>query len=92
MNHKMNLWADSLEAVKSGLKTIEMRLYDGKRALIKVDDIIEFVNVDTKEILKYRVQNIYLYKIFNELYLNHARIAIGYTEDLKICYLHYGIY
>ncbi|MGL5440774.1 MAG: ASCH domain-containing protein [Filifactoraceae bacterium] len=81
MSYKMNLWSDSFEAVKSGLKTIEMRLYDEKRALIKIDDIIEFVNVDTNEILKCSVQNIYLYKTFNELYMNHDKIAIGYTKD-----------
>ena len=56
-------------------------MYYEKRALIKIDDIIEFVNIDTNEILKCRVQNIYLYKTFNELYLNHDRISIGYTED-----------
>ncbi|MGL4913040.1 MAG: ASCH domain-containing protein [Romboutsia sp.] len=81
MNYEMNLWSDSFESVKSGFKTIEMRLYDEKRSLIKIDDIINFVNINTNEIVKCRVQNIYLYKTFNELYLNHNKMAIGYTED-----------
>ena len=37
----MNLWDDSFQAIKEGWKTIEMRLNDEKRSMIKVDDIIE---------------------------------------------------
>ena len=43
MIHKMNLWNDSFEAMKDGWKTIEMRLNDEKRSLIKVNDVIELL-------------------------------------------------
>ena len=49
--HKMNLWNDSFEAIKCGSKTIEMRLNDEKRSLIKIGDEIEFVN--KKKQMKY---------------------------------------
>ena len=50
--HKMNLWNDSFEAIKCGSKTIEMRLNDEKRSLIKIGDEIEFVNKNNL-VLKY---------------------------------------
>ena len=45
----MNLWNDSFIAIKEGWKTIEMRLNDEKRSLIKIDDKIEFTNTFTLE-------------------------------------------
>ena len=45
----MNLWDDSFQAIKEGWKTIEMRLNDEKRSLIKINDKIEFTNNKTNE-------------------------------------------
>mgnify|MGYP003571360281 CR=1 FL=1 len=69
--HKMNLWNDSFEAIKDGWKTIEMRL----------DDEIEFTNVKTNEVLICKVTTLFRYKSFEELYNNHNKISIGYTEN-----------
>ena len=33
MIHYMNLWDDSFQAIKEGWKTIEMGLFDEKRAI-----------------------------------------------------------
>ena len=49
MIHQMNLWDDSFQAIKEGWKTIEMRLNDEKRSLIKINDKIEFTNNKTNE-------------------------------------------
>ena len=49
MIHQMNLWDDSFQAIKEGWKTIEMRLNDEKRSLIKINDKIEFTNTKTNE-------------------------------------------
>lgn len=35
MKHEMKLWDDSFNAIKEKWKTIEMRLNDEKRSLIK---------------------------------------------------------
>ena len=56
MTHYMNLWDDSFQAIKEGWKTIEMRLNDEKRSMIKVDDIIEFTNTSTQEKLSSKVK------------------------------------
>ena len=81
MKHKMKLWREPFESVKSGKKTIEMRLFDEKRSLIQKGDEIEFKNVDTGEILLCGVKGIYRYKNFEELYKNHDKISIGYEEN-----------
>lgn len=81
MIHKMKLWNESFLKIKNKTKTIEMRLYDEKRALISIGDIIEFINTSTDESLKCIVINLYKYKNFEELYKNHNKITIGYSED-----------
>lgn len=81
MIHKMNLWDDSFEAIKEGWKTIEMRLDDEKRSLIKVNDVIEFTNTKTNETMSCLVLKLYHYKTFNELYKHHSKLSIGYKEN-----------
>lgn len=81
MIHKMNLWDDSFEAIKEGWKTIEMRLDDEKRSLIKVNDVIEFTNTKTNETMSCLVLKLYHYKTFNELYKNHSKLSIGYKDN-----------
>ena len=77
----MKLWNDSFEAIKNKNKTIEMRLNDEKRSNIKIGDIIEFTNTMTLEKLKVKVDNIYKYANFEELYKHHDKISIGYKEE-----------
>ena len=79
--HKMNLWNDSFKAIKDGWKTIELRLNDEKRSKIKIGDEIVFTNVKTNELLICKVTNLFKYKNFEELYNNHKKISIGYTEN-----------
>lgn len=79
--HTMKLWNDSFIAIKNKTKTIEMRLNDEKRSKIKVGDIIEFTNTTTLEILKVKVEKIFKYNDFEQLYKKHNKISIGYQED-----------
>ena len=81
MVHKMKLWNDSFEMIKSGYKTIEMRLNDEKRTLIRIGDTIEFTNTSTNEVLSCVVTNLYKYSSFDELYLHHDKKSIGYLEN-----------
>ena len=46
MKHYLNLWPNPFKMIKLGIKTIEMRLNDEKRSLIKIGDFIEFENKD----------------------------------------------
>lgn len=80
MKHIMRLWPESFTAVKEEGKTIEMRLYDEKRAAIKTGDTIEFINTDSKERLICEVIGLYRYDSFEKLYSHHDKQAIGYKE------------
>lgn len=81
MTHKMKLWNESFLKIKSKTKTIEMRLYDEKRSLISIGDVIEFTDTKTDETIECTVINLYRYADFYELYKHHNKISIGYGEN-----------
>lgn len=81
MEYEMRLHNNPFELIKSGSKTIELRLNDEKRSLIKVGDIIVFENRNTKEKIKARVINLYKYNSFEELYKKFNKISLGYGKD-----------
>lgn len=45
--HQLQLATAPFKAITSGVKTLESRLYDEKRQLIRIGDIIEFTNRET---------------------------------------------
>ena len=53
--HFMNLYPASFDAIRTGRKTVEMRLNDEKRQMIKIGDLIRFTNTVTDEILTVKV-------------------------------------
>ena len=77
----MNLAPAAFKSIISGEKTIEMRLYDEKRAKIKVGDEIEFNNTAAHQKIKCTVINITRYKDFYELYSNNEKTAMGYKAN-----------
>lgn len=81
MKHYMNLQHAPFTRISSGTKTVEMRLFDEKRALIKVGDSIEFTDLETGEKLVCTVANLHRYASFEELYAHHEKTSIGYAED-----------
>lgn len=81
MLHKMKLWDESFQKIKSKTKTIEMRLCDEKRSLVSVDDTIEFTNAKDGDVVECIVVGLYRYDTFDELYKHHDKISIGYTAD-----------
>lgn len=81
MKHKMKLNHEPFVKIKNRTKTIEMRLFDEKRSKISVGDEIVFVDNSTKDAITCKVTNLFKYKSFDELYANHDKIAIGYSEN-----------
>ena len=81
MTHHMNLVPSAFQSILSGKKTVEMRLYDEKRASIQIGDEIEFENTVTHKKVKCLVINLTHYKDFFELYSNFDKTAIGYGEN-----------
>lgn len=82
MIYNMKLNSEPFNMIKSGQKTIELRLNDEKRRNVRIGDIIEFTdckNSDKKILTK--VVNIHRFKNFNELYKNLALDKCGYLKE-----------
>ncbi len=78
--HQMKLKPVPFSAMKSGLKTIEMRLYDEKRQSISVGDRIIFTQTETDETLEVAVVALRRYASFEELYSHEAHTTLGYAQ------------
>ena len=81
MMHIMRLHNKPFMLIKDGIKNIEMRINDEKRQLIKIGDIIQFVNRFTNEIIYTEVINLYYFNNFEELYNNFDKVSIGYDKN-----------
>lgn len=79
--HYMKLHNDPFNLIKSGTKTIELRLNDLKRQKIKVGDLIEFTNRITDEKMVVRVVDLIKFDSFSDLYKNFSKVSMGYRED-----------
>ena len=80
MKHRMNLNNNPFNLIKNGTKTIELRLNDEKRQLLKENDFIEFTNRVTLEKIIVKIEGLYKYSNFKELYKHFDKIAIGYDK------------
>lgn len=79
--HEMRLHNSPFNLIKSGTKTIELRLNDEKRSLIKIGDRIEFTNRVNEEKIVVSVVNLHKYDSFEELYKHFDKVSMGYRED-----------
>lgn len=81
MTHQMRLYKEPFEQIKSGAKTIELRLNDEKRRQVQPGDIIEFSeteNPDSK--ITTKVIALHAFGSFRELYEALPLLQCGYTE------------
>lgn len=79
MIHKMKLNESPFERIKNGTKTVEFRLYDPKRQMIKIGDKIEFSKLpDLQEKILVDVTDLYrentFERLFRKLYSNEEEI------------------
>ena len=82
MKHFMKLNPEPFEMIKSGRKTIELRLNDEKRQKISTGDTIVFTNAQDNENKIYtRVLNIHSFLSFEQLYKNLPLDKCGYSQD-----------
>ncbi len=81
VEHKMKLNAEPFDMIKSGQKTIELRLNDEKRQKLKVDDDITFTNTANGETLKRTIRKIHHFHSFDELYQALPLLKCGYTQQ-----------
>lgn len=77
----MKLNNEPFEKIKNGTKIIEMRLYDEKRQLLKIGDLIEFTNILSNAKIVVIVDELFKYASFADLYQNHDKKDLGYSEE-----------
>ncbi|HEX7542589.1 MAG TPA: ASCH domain-containing protein [Patescibacteria group bacterium] len=76
MVYKMQLATEYFNKIRNGTKTIECRLYDEKRELLKVGDAIEFTNTENEEEkIKSEIVALHNFPNFSEL-LDYFPITI----------------
>lgn len=82
MTHQLKLHARPFEEIKSGRKTIELRLYDEKRRLIEVGDTLVFTHSDNAaETLTARVTALHRFPDFAALYAALPLDRCGYLPE-----------
>lgn len=79
--HEMRLNKKPFEMIKSGKKTVELRLYDEKRRKLAVGDKIIFRNTESNETLSVTISGLHIYDSFRELYKHFDKSSIGYEEN-----------
>ena len=79
--HNMKLNDGPYNSILYGKKDVEMRLYDEKRKLINIGDIITFTNVNDGNSFDVKVINLHKYNNFEELYNKFDKVRLGYKED-----------
>ena len=88
--HTMGLQPEPFEKIRSGKKTIELRLFDEKRKTIQLGDIIEFQKQpEEQETIRTEVMALLRYKTFSELFNDFSIEDFGGTD--KISFLE-GVY
>lgn len=82
MLHQMKLKPEPFEKMKSGAKTVELRLNDEKRQLVQIGDFIEFTLIDdSSQKLTARVIALHHFDSFRELYVALPKGKMGYPEN-----------
>ena len=79
--HHMRLDPGPFEMIRSGRKTIELRLFDEKRRRINAGDEIVFTNTASGETLHVTAVKLHRFDSFAELYDSLPLLQCGYTAE-----------
>ena len=77
--HTMHLDDEPFRKICDGSKTIELRLYDERRRLIRVGDFVRFEN--RSGVVKTKVTALYVFDDFRQLYSSLDLTKCGYSSD-----------
>ena len=82
--HEMKLRPEPFNKIRSGTKTIELRLYDEKRQTIREDDVIIFTCSTNGAQIRAIVKKLHRFDSFETLYKSLPLLKCGYTtEDIN---------
>ena len=80
--YHLHLHEGPFEMIKSGQKTIEMRLLDEKRKLLQIGDEIIFTNrTNENDQIKTKIIGLHKFGSFKELYPKFNKCCLGYKEN-----------
>lgn len=91
--HQMKLQSSPFEKIKNGTKTIEIRLNDEKRQLLKVGDEIEFsLMTDLAQTIKTEVVGLEKFPTFKEMFAAYPAEEYGgeNQDEWKLMYKYYS--
>lgn len=81
MTHEMKLRQEPFDCMVSGIKTIELRLYDEKRQLINIGDKIRFSLFGSlNHTMETRVVNLHRFNSFKDLFSTQLFDKCGWGE------------
>ena len=84
MTHEMRLNENPFNNILNGIKKIELRLYDEKRAKINLNDHIVFTKItDTSQQLEVVVKGLLRYNSFEELFKDVDYNICGPANSLE---------
>lgn len=76
--HQLQLATVPFDAITSGAKTIESRLYDEKRQTIQLGDTIIFTNREsTDQTISVKVIGLLRYETFHDLFVHNNPVKFG---------------
>lgn len=81
MTYQMKLQDKPYMCIKNETKTVELRLNDEKRQLLKTNDMIEFTNLLTNDKMLVRIEELSYYSTFDELYKDFDKVSMGYENE-----------
>ncbi len=91
--HIMGLQSEPFEKIRSGKKTIELRLFDEKRKTIRLGDIVEFQKQpEEQETIRAEVIALLRYKTFSELFDDFSAEDFGGTDKESLLESVYNFY
>jgi ASC-1-like (ASCH) protein len=76
--HELQLATEPFDAIASGRKTIESRLFDGKRQAIKLGDSLLFINRENPTLaLRVKVIGLLRYESFSSMFDHNESSKFG---------------
>lgn len=84
MMHKMSLFQEPFNQIKTGKQTIEVRLFDAKRKKVRLGDTIIFTRLpDKKEKVMVKVLGLSRFRSFHDLFSAFEAVRFGHKKDIR---------
>lgn len=80
----MQLRPEPFALIATGVKTIEGRLYDEKRQLLQLGDVIQFTNTETGEVIAATITGLLRYATFESMFTAQGVRRFGFDDEAPV--------